>query len=285
MAAHSHLRIGELARRAGVSPELLRAWETRYGLLRPTRTSGGFRLYSEEDLARVERMLRYRAEGLSAAEAARAAARPEPEDAPGAADVGDEVARLAAALEAFDEAGAHGSFDRLVSALGVDALVRIVILPVLVDLGDRWEAGTATVAQEHFASNLIRGRLLGLARGWGQGVGPHALLACAPSELHELGLICFGLALRARGWRVTYLGADTPVETLVGAVTTLRPELVVVAALSPGRLKPVLAPLREVGADTRVALGGRGATAKAAEESGAELLLGDPVTGAEAASP
>jgi len=55
------------------------------------------------------------------------------------------------------------------------------------------------VAQEHFASNVLRGRLLGLARGWGEGVGPRAVLACAPGELHDLPLIVFGLTLAGRG--------------------------------------------------------------------------------------
>ena len=68
-----HLRIGELARRVGVSTELLRAWERRYGLLEPARSDGGYRLYSDSDVARVEAMQAQLAEGLSAAEAARLA--------------------------------------------------------------------------------------------------------------------------------------------------------------------------------------------------------------------
>ena len=75
--------------------------------------------------------------------------------------------------------------------------------------------GDATVAQEHFASNLIRGRLLGIGRGWDSGEGPRAVLACAPGEQHDLGLIAFGLTLNRRGWRITYLGPDTPVDSLV----------------------------------------------------------------------
>ena len=55
-------------------------------------------------------------------------------------------------------------------------------MPYLRDLGARWERGEVTVAQEHFASNIVRGRLLGIARGWGRGVGPRALLACVPGE-------------------------------------------------------------------------------------------------------
>ena len=68
-----HLRIGELSRRVGVSPELLRAWEFRYGLLQPTRSPGGFRLYSDADEERIRRMRDYQDQGLSAAEAARLA--------------------------------------------------------------------------------------------------------------------------------------------------------------------------------------------------------------------
>ncbi len=72
-SAPAVLRIGELSRRLGVSDHVLRAWERRYGLLRPVRSAGGFRLYSEADLDRVRRMQAHLAQGLSAAEAARAA--------------------------------------------------------------------------------------------------------------------------------------------------------------------------------------------------------------------
>ena len=66
------LRIGELSRRLGVSDHVLRAWESRYGLLKPVRSAGGFRLYSEADALRVRQMQAHLARGLSAAEAARA---------------------------------------------------------------------------------------------------------------------------------------------------------------------------------------------------------------------
>ena len=89
------------------------------------------------------------------------------------------------------------------------------MLPYLRELGERWERGDASIGQEHFATGILRGRLLGLARGWGaRARGPHALLACAPGEHHELGLIAFGLGLRDRYWRITYLGPDTPLDTV-----------------------------------------------------------------------
>src|SRR5207342_425891 len=100
---------------------------------------------------------------------------------------------LTEALASFEEARAHSAFDRVLGALTLETVLTEVVLPCLHALGESWARGEATVAQEHFASSIIRGRLLGLARGWGAGVGPHALLACPPGEFHDLGLLAFGL--------------------------------------------------------------------------------------------
>ncbi|HEX3332061.1 MAG TPA: MerR family transcriptional regulator, partial [Gaiellales bacterium] len=213
MSEEGVLRIGELSRRVGISPELLRAWERRYGVLRPTRSEGGFRLYSAADEERVRRMLSLQQQGLSPAVAARTAAVGD-DGASAAAPAESLRGALAAALDRFDEGSANRAFDRALGTLTLDTLLREIVLGYLADLGQRWSAGLASVAQEHFATNVLRGRLLGLARDWGQGGGPLALLACPPGELHDLGLICFGLALRAHGWRIAFLGADTPVDTL-----------------------------------------------------------------------
>src|ERR1700730_15606962 len=171
------LRIGELSRRLGVSDHVLRAWESRYGLLQPARSAGGFRLYSEADESRVRRMQGHLAHGPH-----RAA--PAASELPGA---------LRQALDAFDEPAAQAALDRLVSDLSLTTVLRDVVLPYLTELGERWASGTASVAQEHFASNLIRGRLAGLARGWGNGHGPRAVLACPPGELHDLAPMGFGV--------------------------------------------------------------------------------------------
>ena len=190
---------------------LLRAWERRYGLLRPTRSAGGLRLYSAADVERVRLMNQHLAEGLAAAEAAALAQSADDEHGASAAlspaAMRDE---LAEALDRFDEPRAQAIVDRLLAAATVDTLLSDVVLPYLRELGERWERGEASIAQEHFASAVLRGRLLGLARGWGLGVGPLAVLACLPGEQHDLGLIAFALVLRARGWRIVYLGAGRP---------------------------------------------------------------------------
>jgi DNA-binding transcriptional MerR regulator len=170
------LRIGELSRRLGVSDHVLRAWERRYGLLRPVRSAGGFRLYSETDLERVRRMQDHLARGLSAAEAARAAIAEEraapPAPDPGPGHLAEASRALATALDEFDEPAAQAVLDRLLSTLTVELVIREVLLPYLRELGERWRRGVVSVAQEHFASSVVRERLAGLGRGWGHGHGP-----------------------------------------------------------------------------------------------------------------
>lgn len=279
--ADGYLRIGELSRRTGVAPELLRAWERRYGLLRPARSEGGFRLYSEADEHRVERMRQHLSEGLAAAEAARRAVEGIADVTAAAEDGRPELeagaVQLRTALDGFDESGAQAALDGLFGTFTVETVLGSVILPYLVDLGERWSTGEATVAQEHFASNLIRGRLLGIGRGWDSGEGPRAVLACAPGELHDLGLIAFALTLNRRGWRITYLGPDTPVESLVDTASRLEPDLVVVTATSKRRLTPLVEPLTALSRKTRVAVAGSGA---AAGVDGLQTLNEDPITAA-----
>lgn len=281
MGERGHLRIGELSRRTGVSVELLRAWEKRYGLLDPDRSDGGFRLYSDEDVARVRSMQAHLADGLAAAEASRRAL----ENGGAEAAAGDLVAQskreLEEALASFSEGRANAVLDRLLGALSVDGVLADVVLPYLHDLGEAWARGDATVAQEHFASNVVRGRLLGLGRGWGEGSGPHALLACAPREQHDLGLIAFGLALRARGWRITYLGQDTPLEALAETARSLGPQAIVIAATSPDHLSRSGAELRRLASTAKVWLAGPGASAALAKKAHAAFLDLDPLVAAD----
>jgi MerR family transcriptional regulator, light-induced transcriptional regulator len=284
------LRIGELSRRLGVSDHLLRAWESRYGLLQPVRSAGGFRLYSEADESRVRRMQGYLGEGLSAAEAARAVlgeddgvgADPSRAGPQRAAPAASELSfDLRQALDAFDEPAAQAVLDRLISDLSLTAVLRDVVVPYLTELGERWERGTASVAQEHFASNVIRGRLAGLARGWGNGHGPRAVLACPPGELHDLALMIFGIVLNRTGWRIDYLGTNTPVEELTRTVDARRPDLVVLAATRPKTLEPLRLELAALARRAPLALAGAGATPQMARAVGARLMTGDPVTEAE----
>ena len=271
-------RIGEFARRVGVSPELLRAWEQRYGLLRPVRSAGGFRLYTKEDADRVARMRRALADGLSAAEAARVALE---NQAPARGLIEDASARLLGAVEAYDEAALQAVLDDGVAAFGLEPFVRDLILPALAEIGRRWEAGNAEVSQEHFASHLIRGRLLSLARLWGRGAGPLALLACAPGEQHDISLLAFGLLLRSHGWRILFLGADTPISTLKATAQVTGPTAIVLVAFDAALLESEATALRQLARIAPLFLSGPGATTDLIRLHGVRRLDGDLVAAAD----
>ena len=248
-------RIGELSRRVGLPADTLRAWERRYGLLSPERSAGGYRLYSEADEARLRRMVELLGTGLSAAEAARLAGA-EPATGGG---VDGLAANLRAAFARLDVAGAEALFDRMVLELTVDAAIGDVVLPCLRQIGEDWEAGRATVGEEHLASGVVQSRLLALGRDWDRGVGPLVVLGCMPGEQHALGLICFGLALRARGMRIAYLGADTPLEEAERIASRRDATAIVLSAVAPERFEEHRAALRALASRQRVFLGGAGA--------------------------
>ena len=271
------LRIGEFARRVGVNAALLRAWERRYGLLQPVRSPGGFRLYTSEDAERVARMRRGLDEGLSAAEAARAALQ---SARPSGGLVEDAAARLLAAIHDYNEAAMHAVLDQSFAAFGLDAVLRDLILPTLRRVGVEWQQGTLAISQEHFASNLIRGRLLALARLWGRGSGPLALLACAPGEQHDITLLAFGLLLRSYGWRILFLGADTPISTLTQTAKTTRPTIAVLASFDPALLQAEATALRRLAKMAPLALSGPGASDTLCNQLGVQRLDGDLVEAA-----
>ena len=280
--AEEFLRIGELSRRVGVSVELLRAWERRYDLLSPARTPGGFRLYSADDVARVLSMRANLERGLSAAEAARATlAGVRESETPFLVDGSHELSR---ALESFDEVEAQAALDRALAGLSIEAVLQNIVIPHLHELGERWERSEISIGQEHFATNVVRGRLAGLARGWGRGVGPRALLACVQGEQHDLPLLIFGIALRAHGWRISFLGANTPLESLVHTVDVLAPSAVVLTGTVPGVFDGLIDGLRDVAERAPLYLAGAASSDELARAAHAMYLDGDLLAAARTVS-
>jgi len=273
------LRIGEFSRRVGVSAELLRAWERRYGLLQPVRSPGGFRLYTAGDAERVARMRQRMGRGLSAAQAAAAAldGGTPPEGYPEGA-----AARLVEAIDSYDEGRVQTALDEALEALGLERAIAGVIIPALAEIGVGWKRDPLAIGREHFASNLIRARLLSLARLWGRGSGPLALLACPEGERHDISLIAFGLILRSRGWRIVFLGAETPMKTIERAVETTGPDLTVLAGFDPLVLESQKSSLRRLAGRGRLLLGGPGATETLCTAVRAERVEGDLVAAASA---
>jgi methanogenic corrinoid protein MtbC1 len=216
--------------------------------------------------------------GLSAAEAA-SAARADEVRAENPLD--NAAPRLLEAIRLYDEPAVQTVLDDALAGFALEAVVQGLIVPVLQRVGQEWENGAMTISHEHFASNVIRGRLLALARLWGRGGGPLAVIACPPGEAHDISLLAFGLLLRSYGWRILFLGADTPTPTLAQAVESTSPAAVVLASFDSARIDQELPALRRLARRAPLALGGPGATEAICARIGARRLAGDVVAAAE----
>jgi DNA-binding transcriptional MerR regulator len=270
------LRIGVLAERTGVSTHLLRVWEERYGLLTPQRSSGGYRLYDADDERRVGEMVALRGRGVAAADAAAIVLS-------GAVRVplADLCADLDAAFLRYEEATAHAIIDRALATHDPLDVVEQLFFPCLRTLGTEWEVGGISVAQEHFASGLIRSRMLALAPFREAAVpgAPVAVLACPTHERHDIGLIGLCLLLRHEGWSVTFLGGDTPIPSAVDTAVTLGARIVVLVGTEPhmfaAQLEQYAGALTRLPVSTSLVVGGRAATETLAGRYDAVLLAED----------
>lgn len=189
-------------------------------------------------------------------------------------------ARLRATLESFDETGGHRALGEAFDELGTEDALSLVVLPYLHDVGERWSAGSIGVAQEHFASNVIRLRLSVLMGADERSDGPLAVLACMPGERHEFGLMATTIALSRLGWRTCYLGASTPTSELAHSCRTLDPDVVVLAAHRTTAFAAQAPTLRRLAETTTVLLAALGATEEVADLCHATVLHGDPVEAA-----
>ena len=288
-------RIGVLASRVGVSETLLRAWELRYGLLSPTRSDAGYRLYGPEDERRARAMQDARRRGVPAGQAAaevlaaeRSGSRLPGATAPryatsGALDVSRTLDELRAAMVAYDVSSMHAALDRVLADVSAETAIKDVLLPFLAGVGDGWARGDFDVADEHFASDLVRARLAALSIAPGSRSGPLALLACPPREQHDIALKAFEVVLLRAGWRTRFLGPRTPVASLEVAVGVIAPDLLVLAGTGPGAFDVAdadRASVERLSGATRVVIAGAAADEGAALRWGAEVLEGDPVTAA-----
>jgi MerR family transcriptional regulator, light-induced transcriptional regulator len=259
-------RIKSVAALTGLTTSTLRAWERRYGLISPDRTHGGYRVYTDDDVARLSRIKSLLDNGFKVSEAIALVAREAPSlprsDAP-AESLDDIRSELLQALLDVDRPGASRITDRLAS-LTFERRIDEILLPVLRDVGEAWACGEASVAQEHFATAFVREKLSGMLDELhaGPSAGREVVCAGLPDERHEIGLLAAAVHFALRGWRVTYLGADLPYEDLQEVLTRRQPALLCVAMIrqtSAAECMEVIERLRSLVPDgTRVVLGGAG---------------------------
>jgi MerR family transcriptional regulator, light-induced transcriptional regulator len=261
------LNIAALAQRTGIAPDTLRKWEQRYAILHPARTAGGQRRYSERDVARVEWLRERLEEGYRIGEAASllGSVGPTPARSPR-----EHLKGMLDALDDLEPATIGLRLDQAFALLRVEETFEAVLCPLLEAVGDRWQNGTMTTAQEHLVSEAVRSRLAHLLADAGGGVHGVAVLACAPGERHELGLMMATIALRRDGWKVVYLGADAPLTDAFALAEAMSARVLGLSLATAARTDALESGLRGVPpGGVSLVVGGAGATEPIARRLGA----------------
>lgn len=225
--------IRTVARRTGVNPVTLRAWERRHGLVRPKRTASGHRLYSDGDIERIRRIMEMLRAGVAIGQVAQALEKA-PDEAVETASLDsawvDYRQHMREAVRVFDSARLEHIYNEALAIYPVTLVTSRVIAPLLRELGEAWARGEASVAEEHFFSVFLRNKLgARFHHRVGQTSGARIVLACLPGEVHEIGLMLFALSALARNFRVVLLGANLPLDPLPETTRQCGAEAVVLA--------------------------------------------------------
>lgn len=284
-------RVSQVAARLGVSPHSLRAWEKRYQLPSPQRSAGGYRQYDDRDIRRLEFMVELIADGTPTHEAARLAldqvpARGEsgPDRSSSYAEAVELRRRAFNAITELDEAGVRAAFAEA-AQLDLDVAVSDVLLASVGGLATKDDVPETsftglTAAHAHFGSHLARVHLADLLREHAPDAGPRLWLACPPRELHDVGLLGFGVLAAQAGWRIRFFGGNTPVRALGELARRHRPDALVLSVTRPVVVRRCASELRALAAATPTALGGPGARRALALQLGAHQLANDVVASA-----
>jgi DNA-binding transcriptional MerR regulator/methylmalonyl-CoA mutase cobalamin-binding subunit len=252
-----------VAERTGLSLDVLRVWERRYGAVAPTRANGGQRLYSDADLERL-RLLRLAtlagrgirqvaslgtdelAELVRDDETARRRNGTwEPVVVPAAAE--NDIERALAYARALDGLALESLLRRSVAVLGMAVFLDALAEPLLERIDKERDAGSLTTTQERLATFTIRrvldGAVLSLIVPNG---ASHLLVATPAGERRELGALVVAAAAAAEGWRVTYLGPDLSADEIAGAAAGTAAQAVGVSVSRPARRESLVTELRRV---------------------------------------
>ncbi len=280
--------VKEAAARTGVGASLIRAWERRYGVVRPSRTEAGYRLYDDATIRVLLAMRSLIASGWTASEAARAinaqevavdeiAGRPA---AAGTAATPEErrraslIARFVAAAETPSPADTESALDEILASGSFEAVVDDLVLPAAAALGDAWAAGRLSVAAEHAASAAVARRLATVFQAARMPGTTLVVVGLGPGARHELGALAFAAALRRRAVGVMYLGPDVTVNGWVDALTRTRARAAVIGAVTTAEAEsaaPVIEALRSQTVPM-IAVGGAAATSETVQRLGVVVL-------------
>ncbi len=210
--------ISVVAAVTGINPVTLRAWERRYGLIKPQRTEKGHRLYTQDNIDAIHRIKIQLEHGIPISQVKLNSNNGESlqttEHNP------DEywqtyIDRMVIAIENYNEAQLESTYNQLISLYPIDIVTSRLLIPLLKLLGQQWANKPAGIAEEHFFSTYMRNKLgARFHHRKKYETGPTLLLACVPGEAHEFGMLLFALAAHDHGYRIVMLGADLPLKQI-----------------------------------------------------------------------
>lgn len=224
----------------GVNVITLRAWEKRYGLITPQRKESGHRLYSQEDIDLINKVVGLLDRGMRIGQV-RAYLESRDEEADGQDDHGDIWHRfldgMLAAIIRFDDEALDIVYSEALTYYDIGTVTRKLLRPLMVELGQRWESGYGSIAEEHFFGVYLRNKLgARFHHRVRHASGKKVLLACLPGERHETGLLMLALALNESGFRPIVLGSDLPLEEIPPVVEKIACGAVVLSGVvKPGK--------------------------------------------------
>ncbi len=260
------MNIQAVARRTGVPAATLRKWEERYGVPAPMRTEGAQRRYGDRELRQIEWLRDRLAEGLRIGQAV-ALLRRVDEPLGGASAIREAIlVALSDRLPSRIESLVNQAFTVLDPATAIAE----VAAPVLARTGELWEQDRITVAEEHFVSQLLATKLRAIVDTTASGSAGVAALACLPGERHEIGLLALAALLQTDGWRVLYLGQDTPLQQAFELAAAADARVLALSGTMGGPTKEAareLARLEKEYSSLRVVRGGLGFGGPSAQQA------------------
>lgn len=256
----------------GLSADLIRAWEKRYGVVSPLRGPRGARLFSSADIAHLRLLARVVKAGRAIGDVAALSA----EELQQLAGAGRQdtshprtslVDRIIEHLERFEHAAVGRVLGEALMALGGRRFVYEVAVPLLSEVGNRWQRGEFAIADEHVLTGMLRNILAGLLQTRTQPSGPRVVLATPAGERHDLGLLLVALLAQDSGAEVVNLGADLPAEEIVSAARRANAVVVCLSLVSRANRSQAAHAVEQIQRDlppsAELWLGGSDATAVA----------------------
>src|SRR5688572_26176119 len=290
--------IAVVTERTGLSQDLLRVWERRYGAVLPTRGPGGQRLYSDADIERlallhaairagrsISRVANLSDESLAELVDEDVAARDRVTTPPdGSGEKRDLVGEALFLARALDSAALGDTLRRASAVMGVAAFIETVAAPLLRRVGNEWHAGRLSIAHEHMVSSLLHDIVAERMRAFGKREGaPLLIVGTLAGERHAIGAVLVGAAAAVEGWNVLHLGADLPATAIAEAARSADARVVAVSIVYVEDRDALLAELRTLRATlpatVTLVAGGGGATGIAGELSAIGVRVETSVNG------